>query len=642
MAVHSGDRLSPIYARREIHPIAIAPPPFTATLSAHLAVGLGLTLASLSLWDGGWSWPGRQIPAWLLVGALATVSLWGLRSGLHRRPTPLTSLYRQATDHWAWGLWLTLTLCLTLHSLLLSQGLVTPSGLTTAATAVGVGAVLWYSWGRPQNSTIYALGWSGELLQVEAVSLFNQSLIALAVANILVGLFTQVVGDWLHRRGEGERMLSSWHVMPLLYGGLGAVLRSNAMHNWTGLTTLGLVLITAGVGRRRPEFRPLVYLAILGVTLTAWEVVGYQIRGLATADQILALAALAVTLMYAYRLLAPWLAQYFRLPVGELHRVAHLHWALGSGLLLLVPTLPAAQNPLVGVGAGFSLASYAIAQGRDLQRPRTSEVWVYLGLLETAALAFYGSSLRISPALVQLLLPWATSLASILALVLYSAPWRDWGWPPRPWRVASVALPVLSVIATVTVVHPVSLLMAAGFYGLLAYLRRQIRWSYGAVVLVDGAVVQGLVRGPGITPFVWATLLGLLILYVAWVDTYLRVGDQRSLRHQVRLMGCGLICLAALVLHHQTGILPGIVSLVAIFLGLALRIRAFLYVGTIVFLLNAIYQMVILSFLYPLLKWIIGLIAGLVFILIAASFETHRAQLSTLLQNWNAQLRSWE
>ncbi|NEP04635.1 MULTISPECIES: hypothetical protein [Okeania] len=62
--------------------------------------------------------------------------------------------------------------------------------------------------------------------------------------------------------------------------------------------------------------------------------------------------------------------------------------------------------------------------------------------------------------------------------------------------------------------------------------------------------------------------------------------------------------------------------------------RAFLYIGTVTFFINAFNQLIILNSLYSFFKWSIGLIVGIVFIWIAASFETRREQINNLLQNW--------
>jgi len=65
-------------------------------------------------------------------------------------------------------------------------------------------------------------------------------------------------------------------------------------------------------------------------------------------------------------------------------------------------------------------------------------------------------------------------------------------------------------------------------------------------------------------------------------------------------------------------------------------------VGTATFVLTVFYQLVVLSFRYPFSKWVIGLIAGIIFISIAANFEQRREQILGIFQNWANQWREWE
>ena len=101
------------------------------------------------------------------------------------------------------------------------------------------------------------------------------------------------------------------------------------------------------------------------------------------------------------------------------------------------------------------------------------------------------------------------------------------------------------------------------------------------------------------------------------------------------------MCLVALF-YQDTGVVPSVISAIAIFAGLGLRIRAFLFVGTITFILTIIYQLVILVFTYSFLKWIIGLIAGIVLISIAANFESKRDRLINQLQSYLDRLKDWQ
>ncbi len=117
---------------------------------------------------------------------------------------------------------------------------------------------------------------------------------------------------------------------------------------------------------------------------------------------------------------------------------------------------------------------------------------------------------------------------------------------------------------------------------------------------------------------------------------------QKQARHFLRLLGSCAICVVALWSNQSSGLVTGIISVLLIFAGLGLRIRAFLFVGTMTFLVNAFYQLGILIFDYPFSKWVIGLFVGIAFIWIAATFETRREQITALLRSWMSELQTWE
>jgi hypothetical protein len=106
------------------------------------------------------------------------------------------------------------------------------------------------------------------------------------------------------------------------------------------------------------------------------------------------------------------------------------------------------------------------------------------------------------------------------------------------------------------------------------------------------------------------------------------------------LVGSGLIAGTALVwcqpwLPIGIGIAIGIV-------GLMLRVRAWLYVGTITFLLTNVYQLLVLVLEYPVTKWAIGLLAGVLFIALAANFEKRKEQMERVFRHWINLLDQWE
>jgi hypothetical protein len=611
--------------------------------AAIINVGFALALVGMCLWDGWAGWALRSVDGWLLAVAVIFIALWLLRSWFSLRPSPLAALYAQAVDGWAIALCTLELVALTLHSLAVYGNWIPASGLSIFAPALTLGAIAYRSWRSPSNWGIYGIGWSLELLTIEVLDLTEYSLIALAIANTVLGLVTQLVGDWWHRHAGRPEMLKSWNILPLLYGALGSALRWGVFSSWTGLSTLGLVLIAIGVGRRSQALKPLLYLGIAGISLSAYELLSFQIANLPLGDQLLAMAALAATFVYGYRLLSPWLVGYLRLTPAELKWVAHLHWALGSCLLLGAVFSPVAVNKLLGLAAGIFLTRYAICQGRHHPDQTTAEIWVYLGILEAAAIAVYiGSIIPDNALFTRYLAPWSGAIASMVAVASYLFPWQPWGWPPRPWQVVAPILPLIGIGGYVETVNEMSLLLVAGFYVWLARMRQQPRWYYLTLVLVSWAILRWFEELQIAIPFAYLSLVGVSFLCLVWIEPACGGTEGKPLRHYLRLLGTGIICGAALWFHHQTGILPGIVSLVAILGGLSLQVRAFLYIGTLTFLADVFYQLVILIFDYPLLKWIVGLLVGLSLLSIAGSFETRRTQLSALLQNWLAQLQEWE
>jgi hypothetical protein len=606
----------------------------TAAITIGLSLGLiAALLVKLSL--SGFDW--------LLVGAIALFPLWLLRHYLSLRTAELARLYARACDGWGIALCGLELVALTLHSLAVYWDWIAVSIPSILAPALTLGAIAYRSWRSPTNWGIYGVGWSLELFTIEVLDVTKRSLIALAIANILLGLLTQLLGDWWHRHSQRREMLSSWNILPLLYGALGAALRWGFFSSWTGLSSLALVWIAIGVGRRSTAGKPLLYLGIAGISLSGYELLSYQIAALSRGDRFLAMAALAASFVYGYRLLSPWLASYLRLTTAELKGIAHLHWALGSCLLLGALFYPVAVNQLLGLASGIFLTRYALWQGRHHPDRTIAEIWVYLGILEGSAIGAYTASITPQMELFsKYLASWLGAIASGVAVAAYLLPWQLWGWPPRPWQFVALLIPGLALGGSLDKANALSILVVAGFYAWLAWLRQQSRWRYLTLGLVNWAIARWLEAFHLATPFAYSSLVGLSVLCLVQIEPTCQGRDGKSWRHWLRLLGMAIPCSAALWLHHETGILPGILGLGAIFAGLALRVRALLYMGTLTFVVNAFYQLVILIFLYPLLKWIVGLLLGVSLLSIAGSMETRRTQFTTLLQNVLAELQQWE
>ncbi|NEQ78041.1 MAG: hypothetical protein F6K23_36590 [Okeania sp. SIO2C9] len=134
------------------------------------------------------------------------------------------------------------------------------------------------------SATVYSFGWALELLIVEILGFVDKSTInlaivlrtAIAIANIELGLSTQILGDWLQRKLGINNLQKFWQVMPLIYGILGALFRIGTFENWTGLTSLALSFILIAIGRIKTTLKPILYLGILGISCAASELLLYQ------------------------------------------------------------------------------------------------------------------------------------------------------------------------------------------------------------------------------------------------------------------------------------------------------------------------------------------------------------------------------
>jgi hypothetical protein len=620
--------------------------------AAAIGVGFGLSFAAASLLQLGFlsGW------AWGIAGAIALLCLWLLRSTIVRyfstlpEPSTLAEIYDRALDGWAILVTSLLLTNITLYSFQLYDSRSTlslpASTQVLAATLVTVAAIVFRSLGQLSPLAIYALAWSLELLTAVGLSFIGRNTINLAVANIAIGLFTQLLGDWWRRCNPDYRqILPSIHVIPLLYGVLGLILRSHAFTNSTGLISLGASLIAIGIGRRQQEFKPLVYLGLLGVSASAYESLLYQLsqtRGGSFGDGLIVLATLGTTLTYIYRILSPWLSSYLHLTNAELKIFAHLHWVLSSVLLISASTHDIKSGLNLGLVTGTLLVQYAFLQGRNNLDRQWAEIWIYLGWLEAFGIRLYWINTPLVKYISGPLGPWKVAFASLFAYFIYILPWDNWGWSKNPWKIIASLIPIITIVESPAKFYPISFLVAATFYVFLAWEKREVRFTYLSVAIIDWILLRWFGQIGLTQPEWYFTPLGLSFLYVAQYDRALQLPAQKTLRHNLRMLATALICGIPLFTQHNHGLVAGFFSLVAIAAGLGLRVRAFLFVGTGIFLINVFYQLVVLIFDYPLIKWAIGLAFGIVFIWIAATFETRRDRISAFVQHWVVQLQSWD
>ena len=631
--------------------------------AANITVGFVLTFITICLWSGALGLPPISGVEWLLILSLYLVSLWLLYSRIIQLSGKLFNIYPQALDGWTIILCCLELIILTIHSLGIYWKIINPSIIVIISATLTLFAIgyrglikqkaenssLTFSLNNfvQSNATIYSFSWALELLTVEILGSVNKSIISLAIANLALGLFVQILGDWLQRKVGINNLSKSWQIIPLLYGILGALLRVTIFNNWTGLTSLALSFILIGVGKRQPQLKPILYLGILGISISADELLSYQIFTLSLGEKLVAYASLGTTITYSYRLLSPWLLDYLKLTAIEIKNIANIHWAISSLILLLLAGYNLKSNPILGLTTAILLSRYAIMQGKNNPNLQQAETWIYLGVIEGYAVTIYIINLL---SITEILLSWLGAIAAIISYFIYLLPWENWGWTQKPWRRISLIIPIITIVITnlrLDYTPPwfwyLSILITAGFYIVISKVNKQIRLTYISVGLINYGLVIWLNNlGASIQTLLYITPIGLSLLYVAKVDPYLKLPKNKNIRHNLQILGSGIICFVALLENQWTGLLSGIISIVVIFAGLGLRTRAFLYVGTITLIINVFNQLIVLNSLYSFFKWVISLIVGIAFIWIAASFETRREQINNLLQNWIEELEKWE
>jgi len=599
-----------------------------------------LNVAFALAWLAAAGWPFWDRDGWLLAGALAIATLLASNRLLQRCAAPLAQLYQQATGIGAiatsllWGL------------AAIAQVSASYQGLWPATPAQPLAAAMvaaaWLLGGRwAQAGAIAAIAIALELLAASSIALAGGTHLLLAAANIGAALAWLLLADGLLGWRWAQLRSPAWARLFLILAAFGWALRWGEFHSYTGLLTLGAALVMLGSHRRRPGWRWLGYLGLAGLTAGWYELAAYplsQAAGGNPADgwTILAWVGLAIALVDR-SLAALWRQQgivpLVALRPSELRAAAHLHWAIAA-LCLLFGRFQTGPEPLQLAWAALLgwglLALYALGQARS---PRlAAEAWVYLGLASAAGGAIYARWVWQWIALER---GWWL-FAGTVALLCELSPWARWGWPLLPWRRAAVVLPLLAILFAPGGARTLDLLFLAAVYGAIAASRRQGRWSYVSLLLVNWALGRWLLEQAWLeSASVYGFLFGFSLLYAVQVEP-----PQRARRHAWRLAGSAAIALTSLAFYSETGLLPLALGALAIALGIALRIRAPLFAGTATFLLEAAYQLVILSADSALLKGLLGSLAGGALIAIAANFE-RRAQFSLAWQAWLAQWRDW-
>lgn len=462
------------------------------------------------------------------------------------------------------------------------------------------------------------------------------------------------------------KALSCWGTAPLIYAGLGWLGSHAQWSEVTGLGSLGLSIVLLGLGRRqavqraqeqgREDLRPANWKGLLGawgVSVAAYESWVYflsQRTGGSLANGLVLIALLGLSLAWGYGFCPPWLAATLQLKRAGLRWMALANWALASLVLwsaLFDPRL-SRWGQLLWVLTGSGLVAYAAGQARTstLESPTEQNwvptVWGYLSAWQGAGVLLGGVFLGLPQLSIA---RWAGSLLCGLGLVYHGLPWRRWGWPAAPWQNTALVLPLAAFLVTAGGNNTLNLLLGATYYALLAIWRSQVRLGYVSLFLSNWILWSyGWHQDWTSLTFYALPLVGSL-LYVAQVDPGLQEASGRQGRHWLRLVSLGTWLLVVLVETHGqrwTGFWPVGLGLALGLLGLALRVRAYLFVGTLAFGLGILRQGWLLVTTDALLLWATGILLGLLLIWTAANLERRREEVGSRLSAWLGQLQSWE
>ncbi|MGB6016021.1 MAG: hypothetical protein WBG32_14925 [Nodosilinea sp.] len=611
---------------------------------AFLAVAFGLGWVYSSLADWVPSFP-RHLAAWGLVtvGLMAALwAVWRFLAAPSDTETPsLAALYQVACDRWGHILAVSVLALSTLALSLYYSDLREPRPLIVAVLATFLVALGLRYWGSLRPLTIYLAGWGVELLVAGLLVERYPTLVSLAVPTLGLGAIALGLAATVAR--SRPQIASSLYTLTLAYTGLTLALRAYTATAWTGWLVVVAALLILEVGRRT-QTPPTRWLA-LGLLSVGWyELVIYQMllgSGGEAADALLILAGVAALIMTVYRLLAGQLDRTLNLPQIELIWAAHLHWLIGSLLMLGGGMgMGFGQSTLgwLGLAIAAALLLYALSQGRLGDSDAVQHAWVYAGLVELIGWFALGRSLF--PTL-NFLDHWWGVVACAVAVPLYWVPWQTWGWPQRPWRAMAVGAPLAIAVLTGGFSHIPTLWVLTGFYGWLAWHSGKIRISYLSVFCSAWAIWVWLENRSIDDSLAWVLPLGLALVYIAQVDPALKRPEGKEKRHWLRVIALAIVLFTALLTERWAGLPAGALALGAIAAGLVLHMRAPLYVGTVVFVLNALNQLVLLNAAFPFIKWVVGIVVGIALIWAAADVERRRDQWLQLTQSWGQDLDDW-
>lgn len=603
------------------------------------AVGTGRWPNGLTGWValslGGWLWlrfmpDGLGVTTTVLETAFLLL-VWATYHYLARR----SPLYAWIAHDWAVGISGGLVLMAAYRVAPAYTVNVLPVEITVKHILASLGVVL--------LGLVYRLGqgvqgWLGWLLVfglevalgAGAVLTGEDRWLVLALGNTVLGLGALA----LLRRYLQVRWVMA---IPLFYATLGLIVGLGApLMEMTGWTAVGFGLVVLTVQRWRSLETWLAYGGWGAISLGLYQFLIYQLQQqrLPTGDGWTTLAGLAVLLSFVYVGLGRWGQHIIPSPVAR--GLGHGHWGLAVLLATLRFGFATSRNGVLGHVVVLLLCSgYALGYGRR------QGVWVWAGM--ATWLAAVGDVLMVVLPETTLA-AWAGVIGSGLGWFLVWAPWDRWGWPENaPWRAVGLTVPggtilLLTGVAGGAWVTWPNLLVTAAFYAWAA--RDNLRWSYVSLLLLDWGLWKFLREQNWSSFLAYGLIGGLSLLYIAQVDHYWQQTHTRQQRHWLRCWATGLVGATA-IWETQGAWGPGLLvmalGLGLVGWGLGRRVRAYWWVGTLIFLGQMLVQVVVLVTTYSFFLWALGLATGVLFLWIAATFETRRVQVLTwwqILQTW--------
>jgi hypothetical protein len=359
-------------------------------------------------------------------------------------------------------------------------------------------------------------------------------------------------------------------------------------------------------------------------------------------DRLALFALASVTIAWLMQSLRPVIKRGFALSAEDIQISPNAHWTIATGIASFV-TISSFNSPLSVAGLWnlalcFGLLSlYGFVQGRNRSN------WLY-GAVIPLCVAIEIVLSRFLPNAV--LHPWGVAIASGIAFGLAVVPWVRFGWPAiDPIRNCAIALPGIVLIMTAWIVNIPGLLLAGSFYAWLAIASKRFGLSYVSVLLGMWASFRLLHFWELNDPLWYVSVVSAAMVFSVECDPGFQGENNRQKRHWLRCLAIGLLSLTALVqaeLNWALGLFIILLGLGLVAVGLVVRTRAYLYIGTLLFLFQVLRQLIVFISNYSMLLWGLGITLGLALIWIAATFESRRATTIALVQYWSAELDRWE